>query len=68
MEVPNLSEMDEVRCPDCGKPLVVTLAEHNPNQAVFDGCGCGRKIYNVPDGILAGFSRGPFFLYVPKSI
>ncbi len=64
MKMPNFSEMHELRCPDCGKPLVVTLAEHN--KAVFEGCRCGREVYDVPDCILFGPSGGPLSLYVPR--
>jgi hypothetical protein len=67
MTTPDLRDMNEVCCPDCGRPLVVEVSEHDPNKAIFEGCRCGSKGFNVPNGIFFGLSRGPLFLYVPKS-
>jgi len=65
MTMPNLSEMTKVCCPDCGKPLFWLVDEHDENKAVLQSCRCGqREAYNIPDGILAGFSGGPLFWYV----
>jgi hypothetical protein len=67
MITPNLSDMNEVVCQNCGKPLVMTPHENDPAKATFDGCNCGREIYDLPaDFVVAGFSGGPLFLYSPK--
>jgi hypothetical protein len=67
MTGPNLCDMKEVYCPDCGRPIVVTVLGHEPNKAIFEGCRCGSKGFNVPNGIFFGLSGGPIFLYVPKA-
>ena len=63
----DLREMDELCCADCGRPLIATVVGPDPNKAAFYGCRCGHEVYNLPDCIVAGFSGGPFFFYVPKA-
>lgn len=65
---PDLREMDEVCCPDCGKPLVITkLAD---GRARFDGCGRNcRDVYHLPDGCISfGPQYGLQFIYRPKAV
>lgn len=67
MSVPNLSQMEEVLCPDCRKPLVIVPVERIANRYRFDGCRCAREEFELPDCIAAGFGDGPLFIYKPKS-
>jgi hypothetical protein len=67
MIAPNLGEMNEVVCQDCGKPLSIAPDENDTGKASFNGCNCGREVYELPAGcVAAGFGGGPLFLYVPK--
>jgi hypothetical protein len=64
--IPDLSNMDEVRCPDCGKPLVIT--DLPGNRSRFEGCGrdC-RDLYILPDGCISvGPVNGLQFIYQPR--
>jgi ssDNA-binding Zn-finger/Zn-ribbon topoisomerase 1 len=65
---PDLREMDEVCCPDCGKPLVIT--KHTNGRARFDGCGRNcRDVYQLPDGCISiGPQYGLQFIYKPKAV
>jgi hypothetical protein len=63
--MPDLSRRDELCCPDCGKPLVITpLTE---TRARFDGCGRGcRESWDIPHGsIMFGVQGGLMFCYGP---
>jgi ssDNA-binding Zn-finger/Zn-ribbon topoisomerase 1 len=65
---PDLREMDEVCCPDCGKPLIITkLAD---GRARFDGCGRNCcDVYQIPDGCISfGPQYGLQFIYKPKAV
>jgi hypothetical protein len=64
---PDISNMDEVCCPDCGKPLVVTVLENG--QSKFDGCGRGcRLLCDIPQGsIMFGAKGAPMFIYKPRA-
>jgi hypothetical protein len=65
---PDLREMAEVCCPDCGKPLVITkLAD---GRARFDGCGRNcRDMYQLPEGCISfGPQYGLQFIYKPKAV
>jgi uncharacterized protein YbaR (Trm112 family) len=66
--IPDLSKMEEVRCPDCKRPLVVMPNPDDPNRATLVGCRCGRQdSYQIPDCIIAGFEGGPMFLYTERA-
>ena len=63
---PTVSNMKEFRCPECGKPVLVTDLPNN--QARMD-CSpdCKCKTYLIPRGsILNGPKEGPKFIYTPK--
>ena len=59
----DLSKMEEVKCPDCGRPLIIVPAGDEPSRYKFEGCRCGREQFILPDMIAAGFGVGPLFLY-----
>jgi len=64
--MPDLSNREEMQCPDCKKPLFVSTP--TPNHAVFDACGndC-RLVYDVPeDAILFGPKEGRKTIWIPK--
>jgi hypothetical protein len=65
---PDLREMDEVCCPDCGKPLVI--AQLAGGRYRFDGCGRNcRDVYHLPDGCISfGPQYGLQFVYKPKTV
>jgi hypothetical protein len=63
----DLSKMDELVCPDCGKPLVALPVAGVPNRYTFESCRCGRESFEIPDCTIAGFSGAPMFFYVPMS-
>jgi len=63
---PDLSKMDEVRCPDCGQPLFIELIPDQPGCARFGSCRCDRQVYEVPDCVMFGIQGGPLFLYAPR--
>jgi hypothetical protein len=63
--VMDLSNMEEVHCPKCGKPLVVT--DLPDGRARFDGCEC-QDAYNMPKGsIIFGAKGGLKTIYKPKA-
>ena len=65
--IPDLSKMEEVRCPDCQKQLIVVPVPDKPNRYRFDGCTtCGREQFELPDFINAGFKGSALFLYKQK--
>ncbi len=67
MVFPNLGEMEEVACDECGRPLVATAAATQPRRYIFQGCRCNREQYDLPIGcIVAGFENGPAFFYRPR--
>jgi hypothetical protein len=64
----DMSNMEEICCPDCKKPL---LAVHNPDSPDFyrfQGCPCGRKEYTLPKCVMFGIGGGPLFFYKEKSL
>ena len=64
--MPDLSQMEEIVCPKCRKPLTVTVLANW--RARFNGCSCpDREIHEVPDCVMAGFGN-LLFLYKPRSI
>lgn len=67
MTNPDLSQMEEVRCPDCQKQLLIAPVPDKRNRYRFDGCVCGREEFDLPDCIAAGISGAPLFLYKPRS-
>ena len=68
---PDLSNMEELICPDCKNPLVIVAAPttEKPNRVRFDGCRCGREHFDLPKVLitLLGPEGSPFFLYMPRS-
>ncbi len=60
---PDLGQMEEVRCPDCQKQLIIVPVPDKPNRYRFDGCNCGREQFDLPDSLVAGIKGGPLFLY-----
>jgi len=66
METPNLSQMEEIVCPDCGKPLFAVPSESNSGRYQFVGCNCNKEVYELPDCIMAGLAGGPMFFYKEK--
>jgi uncharacterized protein YbaR (Trm112 family) len=61
-----LAGREEVCCPDCKKPLVVSALPDGKRR--FDACGrdC-REVYNIPDDcILLGPEGGLMFIYQRK--
>jgi hypothetical protein len=67
--IPDLSKMEEVRCPDCHTPVAFSQVG-GPSSTSFElqGCRCNRAVYDLPDGGgLFGISGGLFTLLVPKS-
>lgn len=65
--VPNFSEMEEITCPDCGKPLIAVPIEGETNRFRFEGCRCSKDRYHLPDCFIAGFLGGPMTFYKPKT-
>lgn len=65
MMFPDLRNMEEITCPDCGHPLIVVPVEDVPGRHLFEGCRCGREHFVIPDCIVAGFEGAPKFLYKP---
>jgi hypothetical protein len=61
-----LADREEVCCPDCRKPLVVSALPDGKRR--FDACGrdC-REVYDIPgDCILLGPEGGLMFIYQPR--
>ncbi len=61
---PDLSQMEEITCPDCGHPLFFVPVK-GTDKHVFEGCRCGREHFDIPDCVVAGFEHAPKFLYRP---
>ena len=66
MKMPDLSQMEEITCSDCGKPLIVVKVKETTDKYEFLGCTCQKEYFELPDCIVAGFAPGPLFLYKPK--
>jgi hypothetical protein len=64
---PDLSKMEEVKCPNCHRPLIIVPVGDNPNHYRFEGCRCGRGEFVLPDMTAAGIAGGPMFLYKEKA-
>ena len=65
---PDLSQMEEVKCPDCGQPLYIVIKEGQPYHAIMGGCRCDRQVYEIPRGsICAGMQGGTMIVYKPKA-
>ena len=64
---PDLSKIQEVRCPDCGKPLIAVPVEDKPERYRFHGCVCNRELFELPDCIVHGIKGGPLFVYTEKA-
>ena len=62
----DLSQMEELTCPDCGHPLSATPVDGNSQRHIFEGCRCGREHFVLPECVVAGFEGAPKFFYVPK--
>ena len=63
----DLSEMEEQRCPDCHRPLMLVPVDQKQNTYVIH-CACNRPEFIIPDGAIpAGIEGGPLFLYTKKS-
>jgi hypothetical protein len=63
----DISQRQELCCPECGKPLIVEMVAEG--RAKFIGCGrdC-LEVYNIPDGSVAfGLQGAPYFLYEPAN-
>ena len=65
--VPNFSEMEEITCSDCGKPLIAIPIEGESNRFRFEGCRCNKETYVLPNCFIAGFSGGPMSFYKPRT-
>ena len=64
---PDLSQMAEVKCPDCGQQLFI-LREGREAKATMGSCRCAREAYEIPMGTVAhGIQGTPQFLYAPRS-
>jgi hypothetical protein len=63
----DLSKMEEVKCPDCGRPLIIVPAGDDPSRYKFEGCRCGREEFILPIIIAAGFGEGPLLLYAQRN-
>ncbi len=65
---PDLREMVEVCCSDCGTPIVVSPVDHTLNSFRVDGCRCERERYDLPPVIaLFGPVGGPLTFFAPKA-
>ena len=62
----DLSQMEEIKCPDCGSPLFALPVDGGSQRHTFQGCRCGREHFELPDCVVAGFEGAPKFFYVPK--
>jgi hypothetical protein len=63
----DLSEMEEIVCPDCKKPLFAIPNQDNPKRYSFQGCHCEYKmVFALPRFILFGIEGGQMFLYNKK--
>ncbi len=64
---PDLSQMEEFRCSECGKPPLFMPKVDDPNRLMYQGCRCNRKEADIlPDGILFGPVGSPMTLWVTK--
>ena len=48
----DLSEMEEQRCPDCHRPLMIVPVDQKQNTYVIH-CACNRLEFIIPDGAMA---------------
>ena len=63
----DLKDLEELRCPECHKPLVIVPVEGSTDKFRFLGCACpDKEEFFLPPTIAFGPKRGPMFLYVPK--
>ena len=65
---PDISKMEEYRCPECGKPVLVSSLPDGRSR--IEGCGpnCKRQTYDIPRGsIVVGPEDGPKSIYKPKA-
>jgi hypothetical protein len=63
----DLSNMEEICCPDCKKPLFAVLDPDNENYYKFEGCPCARREYTLPNCVMFGVGGGPLFFYKEKA-
>ncbi len=58
---PDLSKMEQIRCPDCDRPWVLERAD---NTYKLRCSGCDRRTFDLPPKFLAyGQEGGLLFLY-----
>lgn len=67
MEIPDMREFDEIKCPDCGGALAVNPVLGTDTTFQFNGCRCdhGHMIY--PGTVMFGTNAGPLTLYRRRS-
>ena len=63
--ISELKDMEEIRCPDCKKPLAAYPASpESPNPVTFYGCNCENKEWLLtPSMVILGFAGGPLTVY-----
>ncbi len=59
----DLNELEEVQCPTCQRPFVLTPVPGKPNTYVFDGCRCNQQEFYLPEVVgSVGIEGGQMFL------
>ena len=57
IEIPDLSQMDEMQCPECKRIIGVSIDEGQPGGLKID-CRCGR-LHEIPSGAFIFGVAGP---------
>jgi hypothetical protein len=60
--------VEEMMCPDCGKPFAAEPVDGEPNRCQFVGCRCVKEMFDLPEAVGTVGVRGGLMFFVRKKI
>jgi len=64
----DVTQLEEMTCPDCGKPFAAEPVDGEPNRYKFVGCRCVKRTFELPEAVGTIGVAGGLMFFVRKKV